>query len=296
MRIVSLLPSATEVICALGLAEQLVGVSYDGPAGLEDKPALIPTVPVVASWEHDASVHQGHSVYHVSQDELAALRPDLVLSQERCGLCTPRYSDKLQAANVLEHEHHVVSLEPTTLDDVWAHIELLGSLTHTQTMSRAVLTAMRERVEAIENQASLAEDSPRVLCLIEAEPLIFAGRWLPEMVELCGGQPYAQGGEPPDELGWDERERFNPDILLLSPDNADPERTAYALDELSSHEGWDELSAVKHDQVYLFHDARYLNRPGPRLVSGLELLAKVVQPTLFQDVSVPQGVMYKVGR
>jgi len=302
MRIVSLVPSATEVVCELGLEEQLVGVSgdCDWPEAVRDKPVLSQTIAgddlsseAVDSLIHQR-VHHGRSVYHLDANQLRALAPDLILTQERCEVCAPAFSEVRGAAQLLEGRTRLVSLEPTTLDEILETIQLVGELTGRQREAETLVGELRARITRVRDRAELAEDVPRALCLEWLDPLYVAGHWVPELVELAGGQSWGEAGAPSFPLDGDALARFNPEVIVLMPCGLDPQRTAGELEVLTSHEAWDELSAVKGGRVFLAHGSFYFSRPGPRVVTGLEILAKALHPERFGDVSLPEGALYRL--
>lgn len=301
MRIVSLVPSATEIVCELGLIDQLVGISQDcdWPPQISGRPVLSGAIigghgPSV-ELNPATQLHHGRSVYHLDEGQLQALKPDLILTQELCQACAPAYSDVLRAARIVDEGARIVSLEPTTLCEILDNINLVGALTGQIVRAQQLLAELEARIERVRSRADCVEYRPRVLCLEWLEPLFVAGHWVTEMVEMAGGEPWGVAGEPSYEVLWEEVERFNPEVIVLMPCVVDPQRTAQALDLLSDHEGWQELTAVKRDQVYLAHGSVYFSRPGPRAVTGLEILAKALHPKLFYDFTLPQGAMYKMG-
>jgi len=304
MRIVSLLPSATEIVCELGLLDQLVAVSgdCDWPPEIVGKPVLneVITPSELASARFDQvvgqQVHNGRSLYHLDERQLAALKPDLILTQELCQVCEPAYDDVMQAARIVDQGVKIVSLEPTTLNEVLETIELVGHLTGKSSRARQVVRQLAERIKRVRSRAELVEARPRVLCIEWLNPLFVAGHWVPELVDLAGGDTFGLTGEASFELGLEEFERFKPEVIVLMPRGLDLQRTADELELLMAYDGWDELMAVKRDQVYLVHGDYYFNRPGPRVMVGLEILAKAFHPKLFSDIELPQGAMYKVGR
>ena len=303
MRIVSLVPSATEIVCELGLLQQLVGVSQDcdWPPQIAGRPVLSEAIAGsgLPSAQLDQAVrsrvHQGRSVYHLDERQLQALKPDLILTQELCQVCAPAYSDVLAAAKILDQGTRIVSLEPTTLGEILDNIKLVGALTGQLRRANQVIATLEGRIERVRSRADCVEERPRALCLEWLEPLFLAGHWVPEMVEIAGGEAWGDIGEPSYEVLWEEVERFNPEVIMLMPCGFDAQRTAQELELLAEHEGWHELAAVKRDQVYLVHGSFYFSRPGPRVVTGLEILAKALHPKLFSDLTLPQGAMYKMG-
>ncbi len=302
MRIISLLPSATEIICALGLSDELVGISHDcdWPPEIIGKPVLSqPAIPGdLSSREIDQIVrelvHSGLSVYHLDAEQLRALQSDLIVTQELCEVCAPSFSEVLKAAKILDVEPKIVSLEPTRLDEILENIELIGQLTNREAQAHKLIARLRGRIERVRACTERVEERPRTLAIEWLEPLFVAGHWVPEMVELAGGEPLGEIGEPSYEITWIDIERFDPEIIVLMPCGFTPEQTMQELDLLLDYENWGELRAVKDGQVYIVHGSYYFNRPGPRIVIGLEILAKIVHPELFSDLEVPEGSVYPV--
>jgi len=303
MRIISLLPSATEIVCELGLVEQLVGVSHDcdWPPEINGKPILSESLvgSELPSSQIDSlvrqHVHQGRSVYHLDERQLEVLKPDLILTQELCEVCAPAYTDVVQAAKILDHPTKVVSLEPTTIEEILDNIRLVGNITGQGVEADHLIDQLQHRIDKVTERADLIEEPPRVLCIEWLDPLFVAGHWVPQMVEMAGGDTFGEVGDHAYQIDWDEVERFNPEIIVLMPCGFDPDRIATELELITSYEGWDELNAVKNDQVFLVHGSFYFNRPGPRVVTGLEILAKAFHPKLFSDLILPQGAMFKLG-
>ncbi len=303
MRIISLLPSATEIVCELGLVEQLVGVSHDcdWPPEINGKPILSESLigSELPSSQVDSlvrqQVHQGRSVYHLDERQLESLKPDLILTQELCEVCAPAYTDVVQAAKILDYPTKIVSLEPTTVEEILDNVRLIGSLTGQTQKAQHLIDQLQHRIDKVIERADLIEAPPRVLCIEWLDPLFVAGHWVPQMVEMAGGDTFGEVDDHAYQISWEEVERFNPEIIVLMPCGFDPERTATELELITSYEGWDELNAVKNDQVFLVHGSFYFNRPGPRVVTGLEILARVFHPKLFSDLILPQGAMFKLG-
>ncbi len=301
MRIVSLLPSATEIVCALGLEDELVGISHDcdWPPGLRDRKVVLSEAAVhgdLSSAEIDqvikTLIHSGLSAYHLDAEKLRKLRPDLILTQELCEVCAPSFAEVQRAAKILDTAPKIVSLEPTCLDDILENITLVGEVTGRVAKAQDLIAQLRERVERVLSRTEFLENTPRVLALEWLAPLYVGGHWVPEMIELAGGEPMNPSGEPSYEIAWIDVENFNPEVIVLMPCGFSPKRTLKEIDLLTSYEDWEELRAVKNGDLYLVHGSYYFNRPGPRIVIGLEILAKILHPELFEDVEVPKGSMY----
>ncbi len=296
MRIVSLLPSATEIVCELGLADSLVGISHDCdyPPEIRGKPALSDAIVSAAEPSRviedriRGAVHQGTSVYHLDEEELARLGPNLILTQELCTVCAPSFTMVKQAAKVLDAETKIVSLEPRELQDVLDNIVLVGELTGTERRAQALVERLRSRIEAVRAQAAAAI-RPRVACLEWLDPIYVGGHWVPEMVELAGGlDVLGRRGEPSRVVEWDEVVAAAPEVLVLMPCGFDIARTRGELGALTARPSWWALPAVRHRRVFLTDASSYFNRPGPRLVDGLEILAAGIHPNIF-DYDLPRG-------
>jgi iron complex transport system substrate-binding protein len=285
MRIVSLVPSATEIVCALGLTDALVGISHDCdfPPEVLGKPVLSeaiigPSEPSrVIEGRIRGSVHTGRSVYHLDERALARLAPDLILTQELCAVCAPSYTLVKQAAKLLDAEAKIVSLEPRGLADVLDNILLVGELTLTAGRAQALVNRLRVRIEAVGARAITAR--PRVVCLEWMDPFYVGGHWVPEMVDTAGGvDVLGRRGEPSHKVEWNEVIEAAPDVLVLMPCGFDLTRTRAEVGALTGRPGWNDIPAVRGRRVFLTDASAYFNRPGPRLVDGLEILATAVHP------------------
>jgi len=289
MRIVSLLPSATEIVCALGLADSLVGISHDC-----DYPPEIRTRPVlseaIVSGELPSAVidarirdqlHRGRSVYHLDEAQLARLRPDLILTQELCQVCAPSYTLVKQAAKIVDAEVRITSLEPRGLSDILDNILLVGDLTGTAERARTIVDQLRRRIAAVRRVVADAP-RPRVTCIEWLDPIFVGGHWVPEMVEIAGGRDVlGKTGEPSHVVEWAQVVEARPDVVVLMPCGFSVPRTRRELDLLTTRPGWTALPAVRSGRVYLTDASAYFNRPGPRIATGLEILASILHPGSF---------------
>ncbi len=303
MRIVSLLPSATEIVYALGIGDQLVGVSHDCdyPPKVREKPVLSRAIvtPELPSPQIDRivrqNIHRGLSVYHLDAEQLKALNPDLILTQELCEVCAPTYTEVLQAVKILTAKPTIVSLEPATLSDILENILQVGKLTCTEERARQLVTELRRRIDHVAARTRDLQDRPEVACIEWLEPLYAAGHWVPEMVELAGGRDcLGKAGKPSYATDWSKILRCAPKLIVLMPCGFSPERTRREIHLLSTRPGWEGLSAVQNRQVFIVHGSDYFNRPGPRIVTGLEILAKLIHPEVFSDLQVPEGSYYRL--
>lgn len=284
MRIVSLLPSATEIVCTLGLADALVGISHDCdyPPEIRSRPVLSQAVVTtdlpsgLIETRIRGQIHRGMSVYHLDEAELARLRPDLILTQELCRVCAPSYTLVRQAAKILDAETRIASLEPTGLGGILDNILLVGEMTGTLERARAIAADLRRRIDAV-RAAVAGLPRPRVATIEWLDPIYVGGHWVPEMVEIAGGTDlFGKAGEPSFVVEWDRLLAARPDVLVVMPCGFDISRTRRETHLLTSRPGWPALPAVRAARVYLTDASAYFNRPGPRIITGLEILASVL--------------------
>lgn len=298
MRIVSLLPSATEIVCALGLTESLVGISHDCdyPPEIRSRPALSAAIvtpdlpsPLIDTRIRD-QVHRGTSVYHLDERHLADLRPDLILTQELCAVCAPSYTLVKQAAKILDAETTIASLEPRGLADILANILLVGGLTGTVERARAVVEDLRARIERVRALAAGLE-RPTTICIEWLDPVYVGGHWVPEMVAAAGGlDALGRAGEPSFVAEWARVVKARPEVLVLMPCGFDIRRARQEIHLLAERPGWETLPAVRSGRVYLTDATSYFSRPGPRIVTGLEILAQILHPEVVR-VPLPPGAV-----
>ena len=290
-RLVSLLPSVTESVCALGLRDALVGRSHecDFPPGLGALPVL--TQPKLdasrPSHQIDERVKQlvadGLSVYRVDAEALRALAPDVVLTQDHCEVCAASLADVEQAlASFTGGRPRVVSLDPRRLADVWDDIERVADACGVPARGRELAAQLRADTEVWSERARGAPTRPRVACVEWIDPLMAAGNWVPELVHLAGAEPiFGVAGEHSPWLAWDDLAREDPDAILLMPCGFDIARTRAELAPLRERAGFGELRAVREGRVFLLDGNAYFNRPGPRLVESLEIACEVLFPATF---------------
>ena len=290
-RIVSLLPSLTETACALGLRERLVGRSHecDHPPGVEALPALTaPRRPLEgASGAIDARVRelvrQGLSIYEVDAEALRALAPDLVLTQDQCAVCAASLADVEAAlAAWTGGAPRVLSVSPWTLREVWASLRAVAEAAGVPERGAALAASLTERVVNLGERAGALGRRPRLACLEWLDPLMDAGHWMPELVALAGGRPaLGASGERSRTLTLEALVAADPELLLIAPCGFDLPRTRRELPALLAQPGFAALGAVRAGRVYAADGNAFFNRPGPRLVESLEILAEVLHPEVF---------------
>ncbi len=287
MRIVSLLPSTTEIVHALGCGDQLVGRSHecDHPAGVEALPVV--TEPRVAVTGDSGGIdrqlrdilEQALSVYTVHTDVLAELRPDVVLTQSLCEVCAVSLQDVQRAVDDhLGTDVEVVALEPSTLQDVFEDIGRVATALGVAERALAVADGMRARIEAV--RAATADRPRRRVVTIEwIDPLMSAGNWMPDLLAAAGGDElFGRAGEHSPWLTWEGVVAADPDAIVVMPCGFDLDRTRAEAAALRALPGWGELRAVADGRVALTDGHRYFNRPGPRLADSAEILAEILHP------------------
>lgn len=286
MRIVSLLPSATEILFAIGAGSQLVGVTHEC-----DFPPAAATLPVLTSSALPASadsaaidrhvrasVHAGSSLYHLDARLLETLAPDLIVTQELCVVCAVSYSIVDRAARRLSSDPRVISLEPSSLDDVYANIATLGALSGCESGASALAHELQSRIDRVRSRVS-PFDRPRTLVLEWTDPPMSGGHWTPGLVEIAGGVPVlANPGANSRVLAWEEMAQANPDAIIVAPCGYNLQKTHEALHRLDERREWQSIPAVRHGRVTAVDGNAYVNRPGPRLVDTAEIFADILHP------------------
>ncbi len=299
MRVVSLLPSATEILFAINAGEQVVGVTHecDFPPAARALPALtsslLPAELDAAGIDRHvrASVHAGSSLYGLDDVKLAALEPDLIVTQELCAVCAVSYEIVDRAAKRLRGDPRVVSLEPSSLEDVFSTIAFVGELVGAQGGAAALLGSLRARVEALRARAPDGP-RPRTLVLEWSDPPMSAGHWTPDLVELAGGEPVlANPGANSRVLSWEAIAAADPDVVLVAPCGWDLARARAALAELPPEgaRAFAALRAVRAGRAYALDGNAYVNRPGPRLVDSAEIFAAALAgaPSPYPNTLAP---------
>ena len=290
MRICSLLPGATEIVCALGLADEIVGVSHecDFPPGARTKPVMVrsridPTI--IGSGEIDRQVgdllRAKQSLYALDQKLFKDSEPDIILTQGLCDVCALDYNDVVQAARSLARDPCIVSLDPHCLADILNDVLRIGKVTHRSRQAESLVKELKLRIQAVRDRTARSASRPRVACLEWFDPLYIAGHWVPEMVQIAGGHDVlGAAGEPSAKIAWDAVIAAMPEILILMPCGFDLDRAIRESSLLKDRAGWAILPAVRDGRVFAVSGADYFSRPGPRLIDGLEILTQLFHPEL----------------
>ena len=291
-RIVSLLPSCTEIICKLGYRKHLVGISHecDYPNSISGLPVLTKArlSPEGTSIEINQSVtdllQRGLSVYDVDASLLKSLSPDIIVTQAQCEACAVSL-DQVQdiVSNWTLNQTEIISLEPNTLNEVWLGFDIIAKTMDAPESSSILKSEINERFKLLKDKLKGTEQKPTVLCIEWIEPIMVAANWVPELVGLAGGRNVMSvSGTDSNFCSWDEIKQTNPDIIIMMPCGFGIKRTLEDIHYLQNRKGWQELKAVKENKVFVVDGNQYFNRPGPRLVDSAEILAEVIHPEYFE--------------
>lgn len=282
MRIVSLLPAATDIVASLGATDQLVGRTHE----CDWPPGDLAAVPVVTTTTLDENLssreisdsvsgdHRGSSIYQLDHDVLSALAPDLILTQDLCDVCAVSYRTVNEAVRVMDLDTRVVSLQPSTIAEILTTIRTVGDLIGAPEAAERVCADAARRLAELPGSR---DDAPGVLFVEWLDPLMPGGHWVPEQIAAAGGRSLVLGpGEHSVPQRWEDVRRLEPDVVVFGPCGFSPERTIAELDVARQWPGWADVPAVRNDRVWVVDGPAYFNRPGPRVVDGAEILAAVL--------------------
>ncbi len=298
MRIVSLLPSATEIVCLLGLEGSLVGVSHecDFLPRVRRLPKLVRSSfkpAALSQSEIDervrAAMQTGTSAYEIDEERLASLAPDLLIAQELCDVCAVPHASVVRALEKLKPAPRLLTLHPHALGDVLNDIRRVGDATRTSERAEREVAELSGRLLRVEDRLRHASLRPRVAALEWLDPIMASGHWIVEMIERAGGKDFlGRDREPSVCVAWEEVLRYAPEVIVLMPCGFDVERSAKDVSLLRSRPGWERLPAAQAGEVYAVHGGAYFNRSGPRLVDGVEILAEILHPEIFPRRERPE--------
>lgn len=291
-RIVSFLPSATEMVYALGLEDRLVGVTHecDYPASVIGKPVVINTaIPVgrMTEAEIDKAVAErmeaGLSVYEVNEDLLRQLAPDLILVQDLCDVCAAAGNEVSRALKVLTTARpEIVHLAPKSLAGIFENLREVGQAAGCPEAAEIWTKAARKKLDSIATTARALPSRPRVFCMEWLDPLYCSGHWVPEMVKIAGGvDELSREGTDSVRIAWKDVQAWAPEVLVVMPCGCHLEKVVTLASRLNSFPAWANLPAVRNNQVFAVDASSYFARPGPRVVEGTQLLAHLIHPEAF---------------
>ncbi|MCM0590301.1 MAG: cobalamin-binding protein [Gloeotrichia echinulata IR180] len=292
MRIVSLIPSATEILAKLGLVNAIVGRSHEC-----DYPPEILNLPICTAARlnnnaRSSEIHDeinkilqtGLSIYDIKIDVLEQLQPTHILTQDQCDVCAVSLPEVEKAvARLIHSSPKIISLQPNLLHDVWNDIERVGNIFGVDSVK--VIENLEARVKICHHkiQGLSITELPTVVCIEWTDPLMVAANWIPELVNLAGGQSlFTLTGQPSPHLEWETLIASNPDVIIFMPCGFDLHRTRQEAKSLTQRPEWQKLHATQTGRVFITDGNSYFNRPGPRLVDSLEVLAEVLHPEIFE--------------
>jgi iron complex transport system substrate-binding protein len=301
MRIASLLPSATEIVCALGLGDELVGITHEC-----DWPPEIAGTPVLTRSVHDLTaassgqihrlvsdaIHGGSSLYALDEEALEAARPDLILTQELCQVCAVSYREVNEVARAIDAAITVVSLEPTSIEGIFNTISTVGAMTDAEDAAVEVVEGLRTRLGIVETKVQERREEghepPRIVGLEWLDPPFAVGHWVPEQIRRAGGWDLlGVDGQPSRQSDWDEVADVDPEMLVLMPCGFHLRETVDAWAATARPPEWKSIEAVRRGNVFAVDGSAYFSRPGPRVVDGIEMLAEIFDPDGFVETSPP---------
>jgi len=291
MQICSFLPSATEILYALGLGNSVAGVTFecDFPPEAAGKTIVVNTNLAhdltSAEIDHDVNEYSSHgeSLYRVDIRKLEAIRPDLIVTQELCDVCAISTSYVAKAVHQLSSKPRVLSLTPHALEDVLKDILRVGEATDRDAEARELVSSLRERIAKVGQMTK--PQKPTVVCLEWLSPPFNGGHWIPEMIDLAGGvDPLGKLGKDSYRMEWDQVLRVDPDVVLVMPCGHNLERSVQEYHATQFPKGWKQVKAVRNGRVYAVNASAYFSRPGPRLVTGLEIMYSLLQEERPQEL------------
>jgi iron complex transport system substrate-binding protein len=301
VRIASLLPSATEIVCALGLADELIGVSHecDWPPEVLGKPVLTSSVHDLAATPSreihrlvSDAVHGGSSLYALDEDALELAAPDLILTQELCQVCAVSYREVNEVARAIDASITVVSLEPTSIEGIFNTITTVGAMTDAEDAAVELVETLRTRLGIIETKVverrKEGHEAPRIVGLEWLDPPFAVGHWVPEQIQRAGGWDLlGQAGERSVQTDWEAVGEVDPEMIVLMPCGLHLKETVEEWERTPRPIGWKQIEAVRRGNVFAVDGSAYFSRPGPRVIDGIEMLAEIFDPDTFIETSPP---------
>jgi len=291
LKIVSLLPAATEIVFALGLGSDLVGRSHEC-----DYPASVQQLPVCSEANFPAGLSSAAidinvkelladalSVYTIKRDEINKLAPDVVITQAQCEVCAVSLKDVEEALETyLDKKTRIVSLQPNCLDDIFAGIKTVAAALNVPAKGEILVEELQDRVDIVRHKLKFSENKPTVACIEWLEPMMLSGNWIPELVNIAGGTNIlSQAGKHSPYVQWEDIQKHDPEIIIIMPCGFSIGRTLKEVDILLQLPGFHQLKAAKNNRVYIADGNRYFNRPGPGIVDSIEILAELIHPKQF---------------
>ncbi len=302
MKLVSFLPSATEILYELGVGDQVLAVTHECnyPIEAKSKPRVIHSSfdpQKMSSHEIDSKVMElvnaGKDIYILDEQVLKKANPDLIVAQGICEVCSPYTREINKAVTLLGGKPEVLVLDPKNLDNIMENIIEVGNKVGEQEKAKNFVIKLQKRIDYIKNTPKVSR--PKVLCIEWLDPFFSAGHWVPQMVEIAGGiNGISSTGDRSRKMQIEEMVQFDPDIIILMPCGFDVSRTFVEYEKLSENNKWKKIRAVNRGEVYAVNANEYFSKPGPRTVTGLEILAKIIHPDTFRELQIPKQSVQKI--
>ena len=283
-RVLSLLSSTTEVVCALGCADQIVGRSHEC-----DYPPEVMNLPICtkpkfnidgSSIEVDGQVksilQNALSVYYINEDLLKKLKPDIILTQSQCEVCAVSEKDVQSVVkNITGINPDIISVEPNSIKDIFSDIKIIAEVLNVIDRGADLIDFMKNRIRVLKKSYDI-KSGPTVAAIEWINPLMAAGNWVPELIEMAGGvNLFGEAGKHSPWMNYQDLIEKNPQTIIIMPCGYNIQKSIVEIDSLIKQKGWKELSAVKNDKVYITDGNQFFNRPGPRIIESLEILIEI---------------------
>jgi len=301
-KIVSFLPSATEILYELGVGDQVLAVTHECnyPSDAKSKPKVIHSSfdpGKMTSAEIDKKVVElvqaKKDIYILDEQVLKKADPDLIVAQGICEVCSPYTAEINRAVTILQNKPEVLVLNPRNLDDILQNVIQIGIKVNKEKEAQELVAKLQARIKKVKDRPKGA--LPKVLCLEWLDPLFSAGHWVPQMVELAGGiNGISKTGEQSRRMVLGEAVKLDPDIIVLMPCGFDVNRTILEYEKLQESKIWKQMRAVRDGEVFAVNANEYFSKPGPRTVTGLEILATIINPDTFHDLHIPKNAVQKL--
>ena len=302
-RIVSFLPSATELLYEFGVDDKLFGVTHECkyPEGAKLKPQVISSV--INSDDFSSNeintitctlLNEGKNIFELNKENLIDANPDLIISQETCEVCAAYTNQVKSALEILPNKPELYSMDPHNLKEIIQSVTKLGQILNKEKKSVEIVNSLERRIQHIQN--SEKKLIPKVLAIEWIEPFFTAGHWIPQMIEFAGGiNLISKTGEHSRRMDMDEVVNSKPDIIIFMPCGFDTDRTVQEYESiLHNNPAWNSLQAVKNNQIYAVDANSFFSKPSIRTIDGLEILAKIIQPEKFKNLTVPDNSFSKI--
>ena len=302
-RIVTFLPSATELIYNLGADDKLFGVTHECnyPLDAKTKPRVISSVfnpALMSSKQIDDKICQlmtdGKEIYNLNEENLLNAKPDLIISQNICEVCSAHTEHVNMAMNMLEKKPEVYTMDPHNVDEILMSIKDISKMIGKEKEGNELINSLLKRLEFVKSK--MCEERPKVLAIEWVDPFFTSGHWIPEMIETAGGENMISIEKMPSrKMKLEEIKSANPDIIVIMPCGFDVKRTIFEYNNvLAENPDWNELKAVKENSVYAVDANSYFSKPSLRTITGIEILAQIIHPNIFGSLQLPEDSFTKI--